>query len=284
MENIKTIYIHLTPNNLPFSAELTHSDFVYNKIPDYTYTSIKQTKKITNSDCILLSNNIDEYFNELQDFFEICKQGFPSFYKDPFWLLTLLRIYIVYLYVKKNNINSFVHIENDNLIYKNYTVLQNLPPGCYFAKVGPECGSAGFMFCNNLEKFTITINSLKHLLTKGENSVKPYTSYNFLSEMILIDLLIRGNKAEYLPLLPSDKYFDKTNCVFDGASYGQYIGGTNNNHGPGWFGLNHYLGQLLSQNRAQIIFDKQVPYAIIDNVKADICNLHIHSKQLQDYV
>jgi hypothetical protein len=285
METIKTIYIHLIPDKLPFSEELTHSHFVYNEVPDYTYTSIKQTKKISNSDCILLTNNnIEEYHSQIQEFFDLCKNNFPSFYKDPFWLLTLLRIYTVYLYCTKNNISSFVHLENDNLIYKNYDSLKKLPDGCYFTKVGPECGSAGFMFCNNFKSFETTINSLKHLLKKGEHNIRPYTSYDFLSEMILIDLLVRGNKAEYLPLTPYDKYYDITDCVFDGASYGQYIGGTNNNHGPGWFGLNHYLGQLLSQNRAQIIFDKTTPYTIIDNTKADIFNLHIHSKQLQNYV
>ena len=285
METIKTIYVHLTPETLPFSKELTNSHFVYNEVPAYTYLSIEQTKRTTNSDCILLTNDsIKEYYNDVEEFFELCKNGFPSFYKDPFWLLTLLRLYVVYLYCTKHNINSFVHFENDNLVYKTYDCLKKLPDGCYFTKVGPECGSAGFMFCNSLKNFTITINSLKHLLKKGEQYIKPYTSYDFLSEMILIDLLVRGNKAEYLPLIPNDKYYDITNCVFDGASYGQYIGGTNNNHGPGWSGLNHYLGQLLNQDRVQIIFDKNTPHTIIDNTKTDIFNLHIHSKQLQNYV
>jgi len=285
MENIKTIYVHLSPTKFPFSGELDQSNFAFDGVPSYTNISIEQTKKITNSDCILLTNdNISEFNNDLCEFFELCKKNFNSFYKDPFWLLTLLRLYVVYLYVIKNNINSFVHLENDNLIYNDYSCLKDLPPGCYFTKVGPHCGSAGFLFCNNLEKLTITFNALKHLIKKGETNIKPFVGYDFLSEMILIDLLVRGKKTEYLPLIPTDEYFNLTNCVFDGASYGQYIGGTNNNHGPGWFGANHYIGELINQKRAEILFENKQPTVKVDGIKTNIFNLHIHSKKLTNYV
>lgn len=282
METIKTIYVHLSPSKLPFSKELALSNFTFEEIPPYTQVSIDQTVKITNSECILLTEKGFE--NELFEFFNLCKEGFPSFYKDTFWLTTLLRLYVVYLYVIKNNLNSFVHIENDNLIYHDYSFLKKLPDGCYFTKVGPSCGSAGFMFCNSIEKFTNTINSLKQLIKKGQNTIKCYTSYDFLSEMIMIDLLVRGNKAEYLPLLPTDKYFDLTQCVFDGASYGQYVGGTNNGNESGWYGLNHFIGQLLNQNKIQIIFENKQPFVIVDNNKIKVFNLHIHSKKLLNYV
>jgi hypothetical protein len=285
MENIKTIYVHLSPNKLPFANELTNSNFAFDEVPAYTQISIDQTKKITKSDCILLTKNeIDDFKDELLEFFNLCKKGFPSFYKDAFWLTTLLRLYVVYLYVIKHDISSFVHIENDNLIFNDYSVLKNLPEGCFFTKVGPNCGSAGFMFCNSKEKLTTTINALKQLLKKGEINIRPHTSYDFLSEMILIDILIRGNKAEYLPLLPQDKYFELTDCVFDGASYGQYIGGTNNGNDSGWYGLNHFIGQLLNQNKIQILFENNQPFVVDGEKKIKIFNLHIHSKKLSNYV
>lgn len=285
MENIKTIYVHLSPTKLPFANELSLSKFTFDEIPDYTFSSIEQTKKKTNSECILLSDDsIKEFETDLLDFFELCKRGFPSFYKDTFWLLTLLRLYVVCLHTNKYDINSFVHLENDNLIYGDYSCLKNLSKGCYFSKVGPSCGSAGFMFSNDREKFITTIEGLKHLLKKGENQVKQYTNYDFLSEMILIDILVRGNKAEYLPLIPTDKYFDLTNCVFDGASYGQYIGGTNNGHNSGWYGLNHYIGQLLNHKKIEILFENKQPSIIFENNKTNIFNLHIHSKKLNNYV
>jgi hypothetical protein len=285
MEIIKTIYVHLSPEQLPFAKELTLSNYVFDKVPDYTHISIEQTKKITNTDCVLLSDsNLQPYYKDLQEFFELCKTKFPSFSKDPFWLLTLLRLYVVYLYTVQHDIDRFVHLENDNLIFKDYKCLESLPSGCYFTKVGPYCGSAGLIYCNSAEHFRNAINGIKQLIGKGEETIKQHTSYDFLSEMIMIDLLVRGNRAQYLPLIPTDNFFDLTKCVFDGASYGQYIGGTNNNHGPGWFGLNHYIGQLLSQNQIQILFEDKIPYILYNNTKTEIFNLHIHSKKLQNYV
>ena len=279
------IYIHIDPTNLPFSNELDLSNFTFTDIPEYTYVSIEQTKKVTGVDSVLLTNKDFNIFkNEIQEFFNICKKGFPSFYKDSFWLLTFLRLYVVFLYVKHNNINKFVHLENDNLIYDTLNVFENLPLGCYFTKVGPYCGSSGLMYCNNTEKFSNVINKMLLLIKKGEHVVRSYTSYEFLSEMILIDLLVQANIAEYLPLFPDDKYFNLTNTVFDGASYGQYIGGTNNGHGPGWYGLNHYVGQKLHNKDITIAFNNKKPNITHSNKDVSIYNLHIHSKNLTKYV
>jgi len=282
---MKTIYIHIDPTNLPFSNELDLSNYTFTNIPEYTYVSIDQTKKITGSDSILLTNKDFLIFNDqVQDFFNLCKKGFPSFYKDSFWLLTFLRLYIVFLYIKHNNINEFVHLENDNLIYDTLDVFKNLPAGCYFTRVGPHCGSSGLMYCNSIQNFSTVIDKMLLLIRKGEHIVRTYTSYDFLSEMILIDLLVQAKIADYLPLFPDDKYFDLTNTVFDGASYGQYIGGTNNGHAPGWFGLNHYVGQKLHKKEIDIHFNDKKPHIVYGNKTISIYNLHIHSKNLIKYV
>jgi hypothetical protein len=285
MENIIPIYIHIDPTDLPFSDELDLSNFTYSNVPEYTYVSIEQTKKITGIDSVLLTNKDFYIFkDEIHDFYNTCKYGFPSFYKDSFWLLTFLRMYIVFLYVKHNNIDKFVHLENDNLIYDTFNVFKKLPSGCFFTKVGPHCGSSGLMYCNDIQKFNNVINKMLVLIKKGEQVVRTYTSYDFLSEMILIDLLVQANIAEYLPLFPDDKYFELTNTVFDGASYGQYIGGTNNGHGPGWYGQNHYVGQKINDKILNINFNVKKPNIVYSNKEASIYNLHIHSKKLAQYV
>ena len=40
--------------------------------------------------------------------------------------------------------------------------------------------------------------------------------------------------------------------VFDGASYGQFISGTNNGHDKGWAGNHHRIGSLINQKLEQI--------------------------------
>lgn len=278
---MKLIYIHIDPKQLQLEG-LSFSDFTFSPWPDYAEISKKQSEKLY--DCIVLQNEVlDIYKEEIKHFYDKAKKGFPSFYNDTFWLVTFLRLYLVYLYAKDNNINEFIHMEYDNLIYSDVKQISNLPSGLYFTQVGPYCGSAGFMYCNSLSHYEQFINRVFSLFDKGENFVKQFTQYDFLSEMIIIDLIKNHtNDIDYLPLFPDQKHFDILNCVFDGASYGQFLGGNNNGNGPGWYGLNHYVGQLLAQKKIEITFDQQ-PFLYYNNKKYSIANLHIHSKALENF-
>jgi len=286
---MQSIYVHLNPASFPFSKELNFSNYTFNEIPEYATVGFEQTKKLLKHNSILLTNNdIIEFENNITDFFNICKKGFPSFYKDTFWLLTLLRLYVVNLYVNKNNITEFIHLEYDNLIYSDLSVLKQLTPSVYFTRVGPCCSSAGFMYCNSLDHFNKFIDKIKQLLGKGENFVKQFTEYEHLSEMILIDLIYEHTKniIDYLPILPFGKgsdNFDKLQVLFDGASYGQYIGGTNNGDGKGWTGRHHYTGCAIQDNIIKVIYDR-VPYVMFNGKQIPILNLHIHSKKLKEYL
>jgi hypothetical protein len=285
-----SIYTHLSPNKFSFFSELEHSNYTFSDIPEYAIESFKQTEKHLKTPPIILTNtDIDKNFKkEIDEFYQLCKNGFPSFYKDPFWLTTLLRLYVVFLYCEKHNINEFIHLEYDNLIYSDLKELTHLPQSLYFTRVGPFCSSAGFVFCNSLEHFRKFIDKVKSLFIKGEETVKKFTQYGHLSEMILIDLIYTHTKEviDYLPILPfspGNDNFDKLNVLFDGASYEQYLGGTNNGHNKGWHGLHHYVGQEISRNSIQIIFEDK-PYIFFNSKKIPILNLHIHSKKLKNFV
>ncbi len=289
---MKSIYVHLSPDKFSFSNELTHSDFTYSGIPEYAKYSFDQTEKFLKEKPILLTNeNITEdYVDEINSFYEICKQGFPSFYRDPFWLTTLIRLYVVYLYCRENNINEFIHLEYDNLIYSDFKQLSKLPPAIYFTRVGPYCSSAGFVYCNSLEKFEKFIKHLIKLLNVGELAVSQVTPFSFLSEMILIDIIGRydNSTVKYLPILPfepANDNFTDLQTLYDGASYGQFLGGTNNGAGPGWAERHHYIGDNIISNKLQVFFNSQtkMPYVKYNNEIIPIANLHIHSKNLKQF-
>jgi hypothetical protein len=288
---MKSIYVHLSPDKFSFSKELNHSNYTYFDLPDYAKYSFEQTEKYLNEKPILLTNQnaVEEFTNEINGFYELCKNGFPSFYRDPFWLTTLLRLYIVYLYVTKNKIEEFIHLEYDNLIYSDLKILQTLPKSIYFTRVGPYCSSAGFVYCNSFEHLAKFINKLEQLLKKGEKTVRTFTQYDHLSEMILLDLIQTHTKniMDYLPVLPTgigNDNFDKLQVLFDGASYGQYLGGTNNGHDKGWYGQHHYVGQQISQKNIKAIFESGQPFIIYDNKRIPLQNLHIHSKNLKNFI
>lgn len=290
MENLKAIYTHLSPNEFSFSKELESSKYTFSDIPEYAQYSFAQTEKFLKTEPIVITNKdiSEEDHKKINEFYSICKVHFPSFYKDPFWLLTLIRLYVVYLYCDKNNINKFIHLEYDNLVYSNLQILDCLPQSIYFTRVGPYCSSAGFVFCNSLQNFSNFINKIKQLILKGERAVRGFTGYDHLSEMIMIDLIHTHTKnvIDYLPVLPSgigSDNFDRLGVLFDGASYGQYLGGTNNGAGKGWTGRHHYIGERIEDNVIQVYFDG-VPYCVIGDKKINISNLHIHSKNLKEFI
>jgi len=289
---MKSIYVHLRPDQFIFSKELTQSGYVYTDIPSYAKLSIKQTESFLSEPSVLIDNDyVNEHFTtDVNDFFNLCKKGFPSFYRDPFWLLTLLRLYVVFLYCKKHNITKFIHLEYDNLIYSNLNCLNKLKPSIYFTRLGPYSGAAGFVYCNSLTQFEQFIQCIKQLLLKGETFVRKFTRYDFLSEMIMIDLISthKNNVIDYLPILPTapgDDNFTELNSLFDCASYGQYLGGTNNGDKAGWYGLHQYIGQRIHDKSINIVLENKKPFVILpDKSKIAINNLHIHSKKLEGFI
>jgi hypothetical protein len=287
---MKSIYVHLRPDQFSFSKEFSHSNYVYSDLPLYANLSIKQTKKFLEEEPVLLDNNFinNEFSGEMESFFKLCKEKFPSFYKDPFWFLTLARLYVVFLFCKKENVSEFIHLEYDNLIYSDFTQLKNLKPSIYFTQVGPYCSSAGFVYCNSLESFEKFIIKLQQLINRGENIIRKFTQYDQLSEMIMLDLIFTHTKVmDYLPILPfgnCSENFNELQILFDSASYGQYLGGTNNGNGSGWYGLHHYIGREIANKSIDVIFENNKPFVLFDEKKIPIVNLHIHSKKLENFI
>lgn len=287
---MKAIYVHIDFNDLPFSKEFIPNQWVFQKIPDYAQHSISQTKHFLKTEPIILSN---EYINtsikeEAINFFNACKNGFPSFFRCPFWFTSLFRLYVLYTYCKTNNIEEFIHLEYDNLIYSDLEVFKKLPKSIYFTRVGPSKSSAGFVYCNSLEHFTKFNDSLIQLVNKGINTIAQLTGYGYLSDMESVELIYRyrQNTVDYLPILPfspGNENFDKLNVLFDGASYGQHIGGTNQKHPPGYAERGHYVGCAILDQQIEVKFDK-TPFVIYNGKEIPILNLHIHSKNLDKFL
>jgi hypothetical protein len=289
---MNSIFAHITPSKLPFASELKFDRYTFNNIPSYAKISFDQCEKFLNTKSIIIDDEYvhDVMIDDLVDFYNLCKKQFPSHYADSFWFITLIRLFVVYDYCVKNNINKFIHLEYDNLIYSDLKVLDNLKDSIYFTRVGKDFASAGFVYCNNLNNFKLFLECIKKIINKGENFVKTYIlPYPMISEMMMISLIKDHTKniIDYLPILPNgmgSDNFDKLGVLFDGASYGQYIGGTNNGDGVGWAGNHHYVGKMIIDGELKIKFENHKPHAIIDGKIFDILNLHIHSKELINYV
>lgn len=273
---VKLIYVHLDYSKYSFSNTWDNHDHVSGHMPEYAQVSIRQSKKFFTDITIL-----DESYakDKVEAFYTLCKQSYPFFVTNPFWFFTLARLYILLDYTIENKIQNFIHIEYDNLIYGEPVFLDKLPKGIYFTQVGPNIGSAGFMCSNCMEATKTFQNGLLQLLIAGQQFLAKELKSIHLYEMEMIDYLNRRGLCKYLPLLPQDNLFPEAGFVFDGASYGQYLGGTNNGHDKGWFGLHHYVGHQLNDKTIEVSFD-QIPKVSQGTVTANIFNLHIHNKNV----
>ena len=288
---MNSIFVHITPSKLPFCSDFNLDKYTFNKIPDYARISFDQCEKFLNTKPIIID---DEYINEymieeIMYLYNICKEKFPIQKSDAFWFVTMFRLFVVYDYCKRFKIQNFIHLEYDNLIYSDLKCLQTLNPSIYFTRVGPYYSSAGFIYCNSITNFEKFVIGLKQILFKGDEFIEKCTKTKIISEMKMIDIIYNYTKniIDYLPILPEgigNDNFDKLNVLFDGASYGQYIGGTNNGHDSGWAGSHHYVGNMILNKKIEIKFENHKPYVIFNKEKIDILNLHIHSKKLNNYV
>jgi hypothetical protein len=74
------------------------------------------------------------------------------------------------------------------------------------------------------------------------------------------------------------------NYVFDPSSYGQYFGGTNEGHLPGFKSTKHLIGiEIISGNIIPLMIEKK-PYVKKGQNLYPIVNLHIHSKRTKEFL
>jgi hypothetical protein len=289
---MKAILIHLSPHNLPINGQMICDKYVYNTLPSYANICVNQCTKYFHDPVVIDNQYVIEHMrDDIKNLYDICLIKYPTQSSNAFWFTTMARLFVLYHYCKHNSINEFIHLEYDNLIYSEMNELKKLKPSLYFTSVGPYIGSAGFVYCNSLSHLEKFIVHLTKLINTGEqilynDNIVPH--FLPVSEMVMIDLIYRGtqNVIEYLPTLPlgvGSNHFNELGILFDGASYGQYIGGTNNGHSKGFCDPNHYVGQNISNNTINVLFQNKKPYTSYNGKLIPIVNLHIHSKQLELY-
>ena len=115
-----------------------------------------------------------------------------------------------------------------------------------------------------------------------------------VNEMSLLHVLSLQGHFNKFPILPDAKH----RYVFDPGSYGQYLGGTNNGHTPGFTDHKHIIGrEIIGENitphfneehKKPFVFKQplQAAEAFVQPSpeKYELFNLHVHSKKLEKFV
>lgn len=196
---------------------------------------------------------------------------------DPLWITSLQRIFLVNAFVQKTKQN-IIHFDNDVLLLKNITTIYNsFKNDVYITPQTHNTHIFGFSIIKDAEKFNQISNTIYSNVIKGMSYVLSQTG-DHGHEMRLLNFYCKHLITD-LPIHPSISSIENT--VFDPITYGQFLGGTNNGHAPGFIDSEHIVGKIF--NPTSLKYDNKKLFIDYNNTHYDIANLHVHGKQLERF-
>lgn len=239
-------------------------------------------------------------------------QASPDF-RNGYWLKTVERFYYLEELMKKFDIKELFHFENDVLIYFEIeSLIKIFRKHCHgiasVMKDDAHC-APGIVYISNVAKLSHYLDFLtkraKHRsyelsidMRAPVDYMKQFGNEYFNPLPVIMPKYVqqyglkdqRGNVAKDSSWY--DKNFELFNSVFDAAPLGIYFGGidhrdrTSPTHGgPGYV----FPGSMFDPSLFKYAWivdgsNRKIPYLMYNQKKYRINNLHLHSKDLQDFI
>jgi hypothetical protein len=267
-----------------------------NNLQAYIFDNIQNLKHHGNNDITVIT---DKKFNSLFENANIdlinIEDILPDYtslayritntFRGGFWILANYRFIAIYEYMKKFNISNILHIENDVLIYKNMDTLKfhNTKKLLLTMDCENRC-IPGLMFIPSNEILKRCLDIFDTNLNDMQNFSKCY--YKLNDYIDTLPIFIENNENNTTQMIT--KNFKYYNCIFDAAAIGQYLGGVDPRNIPG--NTKGFVNEtcVIDYSKHKIIWKKEnnktIPYIIIDAIEYAIVNLHIHCKDLRQFI
>ena len=223
--------------------------------------------------------------------------------EDGYWKYTLQRFIFLEAITKELSLTNVIHLENDVTIYEDLNALEDKLYKCYpdsiaINPVDPNHAAGAFNYDHNLERLSFLNDLFIEWLQKGEDQNRKELNIGMVTEMNFLNHFqkIHPDKIKYLPVLPENHHFENVdifNSVFDGASWGQYVGGLPEIHGDQElrFFPTAWVGRELLQKKYDLIWKtdnlgRRIPHVLNMETKKEtkINNLHVHCKKFKDFI
>ncbi len=245
---------------------------------------------IENADAISLSS-IEEYTDNRYETFTV---NHPDIhFRDSFWLRVSNRFFIIDNYSKKNNLENFIYIENDVLLFSDFArvveVLKNtrcemcvsvdserraVPCLIYFKDHGATTKLANHFYNNR------NWNDMENLFTYFYGNRDSVVNFPIIPKNSGLELrsqtgITATGDIDYSNL------FDEFDSIFDPQAIGQYIGGLDQRiHKHNTLGFINET-TIFDVSKFEYTWVDSKPYIIFDGRKIAINNIHVHSKDLK---
>lgn len=200
-------------------------------------------------------------------------------FRNGFWNNASKRLFLLYEYIKINNIKNVIHIENDVLLYNdlNYKFEEKI----YITMDSIKRCIPGILYIPHYELFTKIINVYDFTKNDMVNLANFYNNNkDIVKTFPIIDNSI--DKCIY------NENYEQFNSIFDAAAIGQYLGGVDPRNilgdSSGFINetcvikYNNYIFKWIKKENGYF------PYIEINNKLIPINNLHIHSKNLKAFI
>ncbi|HSW73302.1 MAG TPA: hypothetical protein VLG44_07865 [Chlamydiales bacterium] len=236
----------------------------------------------------------------------LAKSAQDRTFRGGFWIFTTERFFYLYDFLVEYKLKDVFHLENDVLLYTDLTTLFPTFKKNYKGMIAAtfdndKKGVAGFLYVANptpLHKFLDFVVEKAHLGGQdmerlGQFKNKYHKKYIDFLPIVMPEyskdhkLVNRLGKKAKNPKLYS-RYFTEFNSIFDAAALGQYLGGIdpqNDSLGPGF--VNEAC--VFDASRFQYLWEvdekgRKIPFLLFKDKKYRVNNLHIHSKNLAEFV
>lgn len=224
-----------------------------------------------------------------------------------FWINTSLRFFYLADLVQHYKLGDVFHLENDIMLYVDLETLLPVFQKHYSRMLGvtydnDERGIAGLVYIPHL----LPLNHFLEVVIEGSQKKEA-------NDMIFLQHFREKHLKQYvdaLPIIMPDygvehalvsrcgfkgtrslefvNHVEDFGSLFDAAALGQYLGGIDSKEGNRQIG---YISDRCIFNPALLQFEwrkdalgRRVPFAIYKDKSWRINNLHIHSKQLKEFL
>jgi hypothetical protein len=271
-----------------------------NNFQEYILDNIQQLINLNHETIYVLTNerfcNLFDKFSEkikliaietLNDSYNFySRTNLDKSFRNGFWSLTSLRFFYIYEFMKKYDVKDVIHLENDVLIYYNCNEILNFFDKNYIYLPFDT-------FKRNIASimFIPSCDILKNILDNYDFSKNDMENFSIIKN--------KTGLIKTLPIFPKinttneeinfvSENFKDFNLIFDAAAMGQYLGGIDpKNDSSNTIGFVNETCVIKYNNYKFFynVIDKiKKPFLLINNIPFRVFNLHIHSKNLKNFM
>jgi hypothetical protein len=276
-----------------------------NNFQEYILTNIKQLIRLGHTSIYVITNReFFDYFlgyleniqlvaiEELSDSYDYnTNTRLDNQFRGGFWALTSARFFYLYEFMRSRDIENVVHLENDVLIYRNSNTLDDIldKTKIYLPFDTFTRNIASIMFIPNCNIFKAVLDKYDFAKNDMEN-FSIIQSQTGLIQNFPIFISDPNGSPEYQFVT---RGYENFHMIFDAAAIGQYLGGVDPRNIPG--NTCGFVNEtcIIKYDQYRFIWNDidgvRRPFIVFSNTDEKdyaypIFNLHIHSKNLENFI